>query len=267
MSTAQTEPFRFFDLTVLRTERLGPSLVRVVFTGDELDAFASGGYDQSLSVFLPHPGQEAPVVPRGADWFEEFRAMDPRVRAVCRSYTVRAQRPGEVDIDFVLHASAAGPAATWAAQASPGDRIAVIGPAVADNAGVRFRRPEEAAWVLIAADETALPAAAGILERLPAGLSARVWLRVPEEADRLELRTAAKAEITWLDSGLEEAIASAELPQGEPYVWIAGESAMVRTVRRHLVGERGIDRRAVTFTGYWRRGATEDQYRLEGDGE
>lgn len=63
-----TEPFRFFALEVLRTRRLGPSLVRVTFGGDGrsgqgLTGFAAGGRDQSLSLFLPLPGQPAPVVP------------------------------------------------------------------------------------------------------------------------------------------------------------------------------------------------------------
>jgi NADPH-dependent ferric siderophore reductase len=40
---------------------------------------------------------------------------------------------------------------------------------------------------------------------------------------------------------------------------VAGESGSVKALRRHLVRERGIDRRRVTFTGYWRRGTTEDQ--------
>ena len=37
----------------------------------------------------------------------------------------------------------------------------------------------------------------------------------------------------------------------------AGEAAAVRAMRRHLVGERGIDRRAVAFMGYWRLGRAE----------
>ncbi|MEO3764728.1 SIP domain-containing protein [Streptomyces sp. B5E4] len=41
---------------------------------------------------------------------------------------------------------------------------------------------------------------------------------------------------------------------------MAGESATVRAVRRQLVRERGFDRGAVTFSGYWRRGTTEDQW-------
>jgi NADPH-dependent ferric siderophore reductase len=60
-----------------------------------------------------------------------------------------------------------------------------------------------------------------------------------------------------------EAIRAAALPAGVPYAWIAGEAGAVRALRRHLVGERGFDRRAVTFTGYWRRGATEEDLLAE----
>lgn len=38
------------------------------------------------------------------------------------------------------------------------------------------------------------------------------------------------------------------------YAWIAGESAMVTSLRRYLVNEVGIDRSQVAFMGYWRRG-------------
>ncbi|WP_457207297.1 siderophore-interacting protein [Nocardioides sp. P5_C9_2] len=38
------------------------------------------------------------------------------------------------------------------------------------------------------------------------------------------------------------------------YAWIAGESAVVTGLRRHLVRGVGIDRSQVAFMGYWRRG-------------
>ena len=38
------------------------------------------------------------------------------------------------------------------------------------------------------------------------------------------------------------------------YAWLAGEAGVIRTLRRHLVAERGLDRRAVAFMGYWRLG-------------
>lgn len=41
------------------------------------------------------------------------------------------------------------------------------------------------------------------------------------------------------------------------YAWIAGEAGTVKTIRRHLVGDLGIDRRQVTFMGYWRLGRSE----------
>ncbi|MCU7823998.1 siderophore-interacting protein [Kitasatospora sp. DSM 101779] len=268
--------YGFFEAEVVRTRRLGPTMLRVTFGGAQLAGFASGGRDQSFSLFLPHPGQDAPVLPveEGEGWFAAWRALDEGVRAVMRSYTVRAQRrdPDEVDVDFVLHgvdsAGAAGPAAAWAAKAAPGDRVVLLGPAVEDNRSICFRPPAGTDWVLLAADETALPAVGGILDRLPPTTRARVWIEVPYAADIQDLVAGPEVEITWLvrESGatpLVEAVRAADLPGGTPYAWIAGESGSVRALRRHLVGERGTDRAAVTFAGYWRRGASEEQLRLE----
>jgi iron complex transport system ATP-binding protein len=41
------------------------------------------------------------------------------------------------------------------------------------------------------------------------------------------------------------------------YAWLAGEAAVIKTLRRHLVSERGIDRKSVAFMGYWRQGRAE----------
>ncbi|MEV1043711.1 siderophore-interacting protein [Streptomyces sp. NPDC049916] len=271
-TTPHVAPFRFFQLAVLRTRRLGPSILRITFGGPGAAGFRAGGRDQSLSLFLPQPGQREAVVPEGDDgaWYARWRALPEDVRAVMRSYTVRAQRTAadgspEIDIDFALH-GAGGPASRWALTAAPGDRLTVLGPAVADNTSVRFRPPADTDWVLIWADETALPAAAAALEWLPAGTPARVWLEVPRTEDRQALDTAARARIRWLVRGEGavpgvEAVRAAELPGGTPYAWIAGEASGVRALRRHLVQERGFDRRRVTFVGYWRRGLSEEQVR------
>ncbi|MEV5015192.1 siderophore-interacting protein [Streptomyces sp. NPDC053780] len=286
MTTAVAAPFRFFSLQVVRTRRLGPSLTRVTFAGDDLSAFHSDGRDQSLSLFLPHPGQSEPAVPveLGDGWWQAWRELPDDVRAVMRSYTLRALRRDaggdtvEIDVDFVLHgvepgaAFEAGPAARWAAAATAGDRVLLLGPAVADNRAIRFRPPEDTDLVVIWGDETAVPAACAIVESLPAGTRARVWLEVPHAEDVQDLHTAAEAEITWLVRGVtggpEATLATlrdARLPDAEhPYVWIAGESGCVKSLRRHFVRERGIDRRRVTFVGYWRQGLTEEQLREQG---
>ncbi|MFF3414143.1 siderophore-interacting protein [Streptomyces sp. NPDC002698] len=285
MATAVAAPFRFFTLRVVRTRRLGPSLLRVTFGGTDLVDFHSDGRDQSLSLFLPHPGQDEPAVPveLGDDWWQAWRELPDDVRAVMRSYTLRELRrdPDEIDIDFALHglepgaAVPAGPAARWASGARAGDRVVLLGPAVADNRAIRFRPPADADLVVLWGDETALPAVSAILGSLPAGLRVRAWLEVPHAGDIQDLTTPADAEITWLvgddhtagDPPLAlGALREARLPPAEaPYAWIAGESGRVRELRRHLVRERGIDRRRVTFVGYWRQGLTEEQLRQQGE--
>ncbi|MFF5442461.1 siderophore-interacting protein [Streptomyces achromogenes] len=281
MTTAVAAPFRFFSLQVVRTRRLGPSLVRVTFTGTDLHAFHSDGRDQSLSLFLPHPWQSEPAVPLelGDGWWQGWRELPDDVRAVMRSYTLRALRrdPDEIDIDFALHgvepgaATPAGPASRWAARAAAGDRVLLLGPAVADNRAIRFRPPGDADLVVLCGDETAVPAATAILESLPAGTRVRAWLEVPHAGDIQDVRTEADAEITWLvrhdgSATAVDAVQAAALPAAErPYVWLAGESGQVKALRRHFVRERGVDRRRVTFVGYWRQGLTEEQLRATGE--
>ena len=53
--------------------------------------------------------------------------------------------------------------------------------------------------------------------------------------------------------GAGEPVAGAAL-----YAWVAGEAGVIRTLRRHLVAERGLERRSVAFMGYWRLGRCED---------
>ncbi|WP_030624449.1 siderophore-interacting protein [Streptomyces sclerotialus] len=274
-----TVPFRFFDLHVVRTRRLGPSMVRITFGGARLAELLTGGRDQRVKLFFPQPHQTVPVFDdQGDGWYAAWRAQDPAERSIMRTYTVRAQRrlpEPELDVDFALHGAeegSSGPAGRWAAAARPGDRLSILGPVVEDNGGVDFRPPQGTDWILLSGDETALPAIANILEWLTPGTKAKVWIEVEHAADRQELPSFADADITWLvreesaadrTERMVDAVRDAELPEGVPYAWIAGESGTVKALRRHLVKERGFDRRAVKFTGYWRRGASEEQLLAE----
>src|SRR5699024_1467328 len=44
---------------------------------------------------------------------------------------------------------------------------------------------------------------------------------------------------------------------GAFYAWLAGEAAVIKALRRHLVSELGLDRKQVSFMGYWRQGRPE----------
>ncbi|KAG1081294.1 hypothetical protein G6F40_015551 [Rhizopus arrhizus] len=61
---------------------------------------------------------------------------------------------------------------------------------------------------------------------------------------------AGDAQLLW-----EQADASVA---GPLYAWVAGEAGAVMAIRRHLVRDCGLDRRAITFMGYWRHGKVLD---------
>lgn len=61
-------------------------------------------------------------------------------------------------------------------------------------------------------------------------------------------------ELLW-DSPAE--LDAADGADGEFHAWLAGEAAVIKTLRRLLVTGAGIDRKRVAFMGYWRHGRAE----------
>ncbi len=307
-------PWRMYDVTVARVERISPTFLRVTFVGEGLDDFDSGGLDQRIKLVLPAAVGGYAHLPRGRDWYGVWRAQPDEHRCVLRTYTVRSVRrgipglPAEVDVDFALHGET-GPAARWALAARPGDPVVVMGPDGRHGGpygGIEFAPGAGADTFLVVGDETATPAVSAILEHLATRVAdghavrGEVLLEVPCADDVLDLVVPAGVTLTWVvRDGSEHGdrlvplvrAASArilagcaetgqELPDvdidrellwevpvdgaGAPlapsaplYAWLAGEASMIRTLRRHLVRDCGIDRKAVAFMGYWRLGRPE----------
>lgn len=264
-------PFVLFDIEVLDVEDITSQLRRVAFTAPDLDEMASAGRDQRVKLFFPLPGQASPVVPAGREWFTEYRAIPHERRPPIRTYTVRRfdRASRTVWIDFVRHESgsgACGPASAWVERARPGDQVALLAPNAncARISGWEYAPPEGTDYSLLIGDEAAIPAIASILEGLEPSTIAHVILEVGSERDVPPLHSAAKVELECVyRSGapagdpelLRGAVRAARLRPGRPYVWLAGESAMVRGVRRHLVGERDIPKADIYFSGYWKLGS------------
>lgn len=316
-----------FTLTVTTIRDLGPRLRRVTLGGVGLHGFATdhgATWDLRVKIVIPTLGQSLPRAEEfensdGADaaqtWRQAWLRMQESERGELRSYTVREARLGqpnpEIDVDFVLHPGGPqGPAARWAEGLRIGDPALVMGPRAAAGScqGIEFA-PGTARHVLLAGDETALPAIAGILRDLPAGIRTEAFIEVPDAGMVEDLPSRATATVTWLErhgqghgvllsDAVHRAIPAAartvgadlgaatgagpldvgpervllwDTPQyrrlygsvdaipdaeGTPfYAWIAGESAMVAGLRRHLVRECGIHRENVAFMGYWKQSA------------
>jgi NADPH-dependent ferric siderophore reductase len=302
--TVSSAPFRMFSVEVARVRRLSPSSLRLTFSGPDLDLMADNGFDQRVKLILPLAGRGLGDVPTGEDWYAAWRLLPEDRRNPIRTYTVRNVRghAREVDIDLVVHgpgATALGPACRFALDARAGDQAVLLGPDAAYpgvHGGLEFRPPADDVPLLLAGDETALPAIANIVRALPAHAVGQVLLEVPHPDDSFDLRGPEGVQVRWAargetahgarllrmveeaepaearaaaapadDSSAEELLwdvpADAQSkPSTQPprlYAWVAGEASVVRAVRRHLVNVRGHDRRSVAFMGYWRTGRAE----------
>jgi NADPH-dependent ferric siderophore reductase len=265
-------------ITVTDSARITPHMARIGFTGDDLAEFLAGDYpagipDQQVKLYFPKPGQTVPRLPDPdgdfMSWYQAFTAIPEAERPWMRSYTVRGHdmERGTVWIDFVLHDDA-GPATTWAMCARPGDTIGMFGPSPYFVRPVPIPDSVAAAdWVLLAGDETALPAIGTIAESLPAGTRAVAYVEVRDAAEEQRLATRGDLAVHWLHRGdapagssdlLAEAVRDAEFRPGSVFAWLAGESGAVRALRRHLVNERGVGKESVDFAGYWRPTLSQD---------
>ncbi len=257
--TRPEPPLLFFRTHVTAVARVTPNIVRVTLGGSELSEFVSDGPDQRIKVFLPPPGEAEPKLPTyGDDWYTVYRQLPSTSRPVMRTYTIRKHYPerNEVDVDFVLHGDL-GPASRWATRVERGDQVLIWGP-YAD-----YEPTPNTTWQLIAGDATAVPAIGAILEEIPAGTVAKVFLEVDSPSDELPLSTAGDVSVTWVhrSAGVElvDVVRAAELPEGSPYVWMGGEAGLIKALRRHCVNDRRYPRYDIYFCGYWRRGRAEDQ--------
>jgi NADPH-dependent ferric siderophore reductase len=237
-------------LQVRRSARITPRMVRVTLAGEALHGFGGTGPDRRIKMFFPVPGQERPAVPRATSGGPVWPAGEPR--PTIRTYTVRRYdaAAGELDVDFVLH-EGHGPAAAWARDAHPGAWVGVSEP------GGRYVADPDADFHLVIGDESALPAVATVLAALPADAQAVAYVEVADPAEEQPLP--GDATTRWVHRAgrpagepLAAAVREAELPEGRGQAWLSGESACVRDLRRHLLDDRGFDRRAVYATGYWR---------------
>ncbi|GAB3021876.1 siderophore-interacting protein [Nocardioides flavus (ex Wang et al. 2016)] len=212
-----------FQATVRRREPLSDHLVRLVLDGlDGPGGFASTGVPDEW-VGLVVPGQ--------------FQS---------RYYTVRSWADGELTLDVVVHDT--GLVTEWAMRDCVGDVVTVTEPKAS------FDPPSGASWLLLVGDLTAMPAMARIAETRP-DLPTYVMAEVPDDLTGYLPGT---AEVTWLappapgQSALARVVEDLAWPEGEGYFWMAGESAQMRAIRKHLMREVGLPASHYDVMGYWR---------------
>jgi NADPH-dependent ferric siderophore reductase len=213
-------------------------MVRIVLCGEQIQGFASLGFDDHIKLFFA--AKEG-----GPEGLPAMRDFTPR-RFIAEQ--------GELWIDFFLHEG--GAAANWAAQATVGQTLEIAGPK-----GSSVIAPDGIDEHVLIGDETALPAIGRRLEELPASSPTLVVVEVDPGVDRPVFDG---REVVWVVRDncngppaheLVDALRSLRWTPQRCFVWIAGESRAVRAIRDYLRNERGLDKRWIKAAGYWQRGA------------
>lgn len=233
-------------------EQLTPRMLRVTLRADDFgDDWPIEQPGEIITLLFVPPGEEI-VLP-----LQGWRFPDDAPAQEWRNYTVRRHRQGlrEIDVDVVLH-EPRGPACTWAAAAEIGAEVGYAGPRI------DFAPVEDAEWLLLCGDETALPAIAAIMESAPPDQDVVALVEVPDAEAQVPLDLPPRRELRWVHRGgapaattahLADALRRIDLPEGTGQAWGAAESRVAKDLRTVLRDERGLPRSHARARGYWLR--------------
>ncbi|GAA1544557.1 siderophore-interacting protein [Nocardioides humi] len=234
---------------VLDAVDLTDGMRRVVLGGEGLAGYRSTGVgDEYIRLLFPADPDQRPELPDVVDGNLDYGSIDlDRLRTyTVRDWDAQARR---LTVDFVVHEG--GVAATWARQATPGQVIGLNTPTAL------YAPPAGLEWQVLIADYAGLPAAVRLAETTP-GVPTRLVLEVPGPSYQVEIAVRPDLEVVWVHGGnghapsrLEEIVRSLPRPEGLGYVWVAGESKVLRGVRKHLRHELRLPATAYKTVGYW----------------
>jgi NADPH-dependent ferric siderophore reductase len=242
-------PPRVHLCEVVRTRRITPSVQRVTLGGRGLAGFPVAGADAFAYLLLPPARRDDMTIGVDFDW-SHVRSMPKAERPRGAYYSVRHHRPDafEVDLDIVCHDD--GIASGWAATADRGQQAALWGPRVL------FDLPPDAAWTLLAADDTGVPAMLSILEHVPVDHRVVAVAEVAGPAEVRDIEPGPCVDLRWLCRERGEraidVVRALRLPPGPGYAWGGGEHAWIQAVE-DAAEIHGIEPDRRSFTSYWRR--------------
>ncbi|WP_322893451.1 MULTISPECIES: siderophore-interacting protein [unclassified Yoonia] len=234
-----------FHLARLRgTEMISANMLRVHMACDSVAALTTGG--MHFSLLLPPDGR-APVWPQINDSNRTIwpSGADALHRA---SYTFVTLDPAAGQFSFDIYLHAGGRAGDWAQNAQPGAVIGLTGPGSGD-----FPVTQD---LLIAGDETALPAIRRILAQASPTCRGRALIEVGDKAEITDLARPAGVTLEWVlrqdGNGLWPALSRIDRLSPDTFVWIAAEQAMIRQAKAHFA-TLGLTRDRSYICYYWTR--------------
>lgn len=113
--------------------------------------------------------------------------------------------------------------------------------------------PAALPWHWLLGDASALPAIERRLAQLPTGAHVTVRVQLGQQGARRPLGSSAQLDLQWVDS-LVEAVQPLQIPQGDGFIWAAGEHGDMAALRRAVLAKPGVNPRRMRIASYWKRG-------------
>ncbi|MEV6348386.1 siderophore-interacting protein [Actinoplanes sp. NPDC051851] len=226
---------------VLAATALGAHFTRVTLSVPSYRTL--GVPDESVTLYFPRPGESAPPAMTFTNGAWGYHGLPDA--PIGRNYTIRAADGETLTVDFVRHGH--GVASTWAERAKPGDGIVLW------RQRAWYRPPADTDWIVLAADETGLPAIARTLRQHtgPAPITVLADGSYPD------------VPLPASTGSLFDRMRAFTPPPGRGYVWFAGECGDARKARTLWRDVHGLSRDRVTSVGYWRADAQTWERRYE----
>ncbi|WP_425049452.1 siderophore-interacting protein [Psychromarinibacter sp. S121] len=240
----QKTPPNFHFATVRGVTRLSPNFLRLEMACDGVAMLLEGG--MHFSLLLP-PEDRPAVWPRIG---EKGRTVWPEGEDELHraAYTFVTLDPEAGTFTFDVYEHEGGRTTEWARAAQSGTRVAVMGP----GGG----RQPEGDHIVLAGDETALPAIRSILAFSAPDRIGTVLVELGDEADICDLPRPQGVSVTWLirSKGQDLWQALSALPPRPTeglYVWVATEQKVVRRAKTHFVDAWKLPKSQAYFSAYW----------------
>jgi NADPH-dependent ferric siderophore reductase len=149
-----------------------------------------------------------------------------------------------LQLEFAEHGS--GPAVEWARTAPIGQWLGLAGPRGS------LVVPADLDWHVLLGDESAMPAMERRLAELPAGSRAIVRVQIGNPAT--SAAGAALRAGSAVGESLADAVDALELPEGEGFVWAAGENRAMADLRKRILAKPGANPKRMRIASYWKQG-------------
>ncbi|MTI10366.1 siderophore-interacting protein [Curvivirga aplysinae] len=242
-------PSNFRLVEIIEKKLIDPNMIRLTVKGNHLASYAENGLhfqllipsNEKLPAIWPTKKTSGkihyPIANNGNE-----QGLDRRV------YTIRQIRVEQNEFDFDVLRHAGGIASDWAENVSIGDKIGILGPS-----GGHY---PEANWLMLAGDETALPAIARILENCPKDTTGEAIISLKDvEKWTIQLNKPDGINIQWLDhskGNMIDTIKALGMPENQSaYFWFGGESETAADLRKYFKHELGLSSKQYYSSAYW----------------